>query len=569
MTVRALWIGGRQIEVTGEGYDVRGELRDTVTGEVVSDVPAVRLALTLAAGCSEAEMATVDGRPGIVGDPTEGALVVAAVKAGLGRSELERDLPRLRVFPFDSDRKRMTVIRGTPQGARAFVKGAPDVLLLRCSRWIGPDGEVRPLSPADEQEIERASAALASRALRVIAVAYRDLGEAGALELPEEKIESDLVLVGLLAMYDPPRPEARESVRRSQEAGIRVVMITGDHPATAAAIGKELGILRDGDEVVTGLEVQRLSHPELAHRADRAAVYARVTAEDKLRIVRALKSRGLVVAMTGDGVNDAPAIREAAIGIAMGRTGTEVTKQAADMVVTDDNFASIVAAVEEGRGIDANIRKCLQYLLAGNAAEILVMLAAVLVGWPIPLLPLQLLWINLATDGLPALALATDPVDPAVLQRPPRPADEHLADRSFLGVILAAGVVTASVSLLAFYYGFAVEGNAPAASSYAFSTLVFAELFKSFSFRSPDLPLWRSSQPRNPRLLAVVAGSVALQLSIHQVPAVERLFGIAPVSLPFSVALLLLGAVPLLVLELRKEWRLHRIGPREKKRPDA
>jgi Ca2+-transporting ATPase len=555
MTVRALWLGGREVQVGGEGYDPRGELRDAATGRSAADETIVRLALTLAAGCSETEITSSGGRPAIVGDPTEGALVVAAAKAGVARETIEQKLPRLRVFPFDSERKRMTVVRSTPQGPRAFVKGAPDLLLARCTHWLSGNGELSPLRDGERQEIERANAALAARALRVIAVAYRDLDERGALELPEDQVERELVFTGLLAMHDPPRPEAPDAVRRAQEAGIRVVMITGDHPATAAAIGRELGILREGGEVVTGTEVQSLPDAALAERAEHAAVYARVTAEDKLRIVRALKARGLVVAMTGDGVNDAPAIREAAIGIAMGRTGTEVTKQAADMVITDDNFASIVAAVEEGRGIYANIRKCLQYLLAGNTAEIMVMLAAALLGWPVPLLPLQLLWINLATDGLPALALATDPVDPSVLRRPPRPTGESLADMRFVRILLFTGVLDAAVSLGAFYYGLAVEQSLASARNYAFSALVFAELFRSLGARSPDRPFWRSESAGNPRLVATVGISVAAQLLIHHVPVLERLFGIAPVTPAASVALMALGLIPLAVLELRKEWR--------------
>jgi P-type Ca2+ transporter type 2C len=373
-----------------------------------------------------------------------------------------------------------------------------------------------------------------------------------ARESSPEQIEDNLTFMGLLAMYDPPRTEAREAIRQCHQAGIRTVMITGDHPATAAAVATELGMLRAGDEVATGSDVQQLADQELQTRVDRIAVYARVTAEDKLRVVRAFKAQGAVVAMTGDGVNDAPAVQEAAIGVAMGITGTEVTKEASDMVITDDNFASIVAAVEEGRGIYENIKKCLQYLLAGNAAELLIMLAAVLIGWPLPLLPLHLLWINLVTDGLPALALATDPADADALRRPPRGTNEQLADGAFLRLLVFTGSLTAGVGLAAFYYGLKIEGNLVAARNYAFSALVYAELLRSFGARSLDRPFWSRKALPNYRLVAVVVASIAAQILIQHTPALQRLFGIQPISAGTCLALLVLGTVPLMVLELRK-----------------
>jgi len=554
MTVTALWVAGRELEVTGQGYSPEGDLLEGGRSVLAGEVAAVRTVLTLAAGCNEAELDNREGRAGIVGDPTEAALLVAAAKIGIHRAAMETESPRLRVLPFDSERKRMTLVRRTVDGPRAFVKGAPDLLLSRCSHCLAPDGSVIALTEAARAQILEANDTLAGRALRVLAVAFRDLSEADCAHLDDEPLEGDLVFAGLLAMYDPPRAEAAEAVKRCQQAGIRVVMITGDHPATAAAVAQELGLLRPGQEVVSGLQVQQMSDEELEQRVERIAVYARVTAEDKLRVVRALKARGAVVAMTGDGVNDAPAIKEASIGVAMGITGTEVTKEASDMVVTDDNFSSIVAAVEEGRGIYDNIKKCLQYLLAGNTAEILLMLAAVLVGWPLPLLPLQLLWINLVTDGLPALALATDPVDPGVLSRPPRRPDEQFADRAFLRLVFLTGALTAGVALLAFYYGLVVERNLVAARNYAFSALVFAELFRSFGVRSPDRPLWRRRGPGNLRLTLVVIVSVLLQIFIHHVPALQRLFGIEPISAAACAGLLALGTIPLLVLELRKAW---------------
>lgn len=552
MTTRLLWVGGREIELTGEGYDSRGLLLEAGRPLDACSDPALHTVLSLVAGCSEASLDGRDGTRTITGDPTEAALLVAAAKAGIHREAIEAECPRLRLLPFDSDRKRMAIIRRTPHGVRAFVKGAPDLLLTRCTQFLEAGGSVRPLTDSDRREIAAAADFFAARALRVLAAAFRDLPEADATTLPGDRIETRLVFSGLFAMYDPPRPEAREAVRRCREAGIRVVMITGDHPSTAAAVAGELGILAPGDTVLSGIQVAHLNDQELAEQAAHAAVYARVTAEDKLRIVRAFKSRGLVAAMTGDGVNDAPAIREASIGVAMGISGAEVTKEASDMVITDDNFSSIVAAVEEGRGIYDNIKKCLQYLLSGNVAEILVMLAAVLAGWPIPLLPLQLLWINLVTDGLPALALATDPVDPGVLRRPPRRPGEELTDGASLRLIFLTGALTAGAALLAFHYGLVLEQSLTAARSYAFSTLVFAEVLRSFGVRSPDRPLWKRSGPGNRYLTLVVAASIVLQVSLPHAPALRRLFGVEPLSITTCLGLLLLGMMPLLILEGRK-----------------
>lgn len=552
MTVREVWTGSRAFQVTGEGYDLTGSV--LADGEPVSlDDPALRLLLTAAAACTEAELQSNASGSRVIGDPTEGALLVAAAKVGIDRAELEANYPRVHACPFDSQRKRMTIVRRAEVGLRVFTKGAPDVLVTRCTRIAGADGSIRSLTSQEHAAILEVNRVYASRALRVLAVAVRDVAEGEALPAADDALEADLTFVGLVAMQDPPRAEAREAVQRCHGAGIRVVMITGDHPDTAAAVAAELGILREADRVASGMDIQQLTETELKAQVTTISVFARVTAEDKLRIVRALKSRGLTVAMTGDGVNDAPAIREASIGVAMGISGTEVTKQASDMVITDDNFASIVAAVEEGRGVYDNIKKSLQYLLAGNTAEILVMLVAVLVGWPVPLLPLQLLWINLATDGLPALALASDPVSPNVLSQSPRSREEQLADGKFLRNVLATGTLTAAVALTAYLWGLHVQADLTAARSYAFTVLVFAELLRSFGARSLDRPLWRPGHPRNWRLTAVVITSLGLQLLIIYVPALQKLFGIAPIRLEICASLLMVGALPLLLLEAHKE----------------
>jgi Ca2+-transporting ATPase len=439
----------------------------------------------------------------------------------------------------------------------AFVKGAPEVILERCTR-IRTTHEVTALTDRDRARMLQASALMAHDALRVLALAERPLDAS----VRTAEIEQDLICLGLIGLQDPPRAEARDAVKRCQRAGIRTVMITGDHPDTAGAIARELDILAPGDAVVVGRELDRMDDQELAQRVSGIAVYARVTAEHKLRIVRAWKAHGAVVAMTGDGVNDAPALKEASIGVAMGLTGTEVTKEAAAIIITDDNFASIVAAVEEGRGIYDNIAKTLAYLLAGNAGELALMLVAALIGWPLPLLPIQLLWINLVTDGLPALALATDPIDPGVLTRPPRRPEAQLVDWEFFMRIVLVGCLTAGVALSAFAYEWYIDNNLADARDAAFSALVIAELLRAFGARSDTRTVWQMGLLSNMQLFVIVMASFALQLAIHHLPALQALFGTAPISLGQCVAWVGLGAVPLCVLELRKVVQRSRAGHR-------
>jgi Ca2+-transporting ATPase len=480
------------------------------TGTLTTGVMAVReiwgadhdAVLDAAIACSDAELDT-DGRTG-AGDPTELALLAAGLDRGIRRSDIERERRRRRVNPFDSERKRMSILRAD---GILYVKGAVEVVLERCTE--GTSGAVE------------ANAAMACRGLRVLAVAT---GAGPA--------EEDLHLVGLVGLADPPRSEAIDAIRRARAAGIRTIMITGDHPVTARAIGRELGLVREGED------------------PDRF-IHARATAGDKISIVRKLKEQGEVVAMTGDGVNDAPALREAHVGVAMGRSGTEVTREAAAMVLADDNYASIVAAVEEGRGIYENVRKALVYLLAGNAAEILVMLGAALVGWPLPLLPLHLLWINLATDGLPALALVMDPAPRDALARPPRRPDEPMLGRPEWRRVLAVGVVEAAVVLAAFGWMLEAEGLI-AARSFAFTTMVLSEVLRALATRSPRRLFWEVGAFSNLKLVAVVAGSIALQVGLLHVPATRALFELAEMGLREYGLAFGLALVPVSALELSK-----------------
>ena len=560
MTVRALYVDGRRYEVTGEGYGPDGEvLFEGRQLEVSETAPPLELATVLLA-CNHSHRVLEGGVWKAIGDPTEAAMLAAGAKAGGDRDRLEQDLPREASFPFDSERKRSTVIRRMPGGTlRAFTNGAPGALLRRCDQIYTHTG-VRALLEPDRQRILSEVSSMAKQSLRVLASGYRDLDATPTAEFNPEKVERDLVFVGCTGMYDPPRPEARAAVATCHSAGIRVVMITGDHAETAMAIARELGIASATDKVIEGVALESLSDDELRKAVPGIAVYARVTAEHKLRIVRAWKDSDAVVAMTGDGVNDAPAIQGADIGIAMGRSGTEVTKQASDVIVTDDNFASIVAAVEEGRGIYDNIRKTLQYLLAGNSGELLLMTLAVLLGLPPPLLPIHLLWINLVTDGLPALCLATDRIDPGVMHRRPRPRSERITNSRFLQTMGITGVLTAGVALGVFLHYLRTD-TVEEARSKAFTVLVFAELFRAFGARSPSTPLWRTRYPIHLPLTLVIVVSVGLQVWSHHSPLLSRWLKTTPVAFADDLLLLGLGMIPLLVLEVVKVMRGWRTAP--------
>jgi len=510
MTARQMVTSESRFAVSGEGYTTTGGFfADGVACTVAAEPLLVDL-LRAAAACNDAEFRQEDQHAVVVGDPTEVALLVVAAKGGITRAGVESAMPRLGTLPFDADRKRMTVIRTRADRSWAFVKGAPEVILERCTA-IRTRQAVQALTDSERARMLQASALMAHDALRVLALAERPLDATGDSAV----IEQELTFLGLIGLQDPPRAEALEAVRRCKRAGIRTVMITGDHPATAGAVARELGILDAGDAVVVGRELDHMSEQDLAQRVPDIAVYARVTAEHKLRIVRAWKSRGAVVAMTGDGVNDAPALKEASIGVAMGITGTEVTKEAAAIIITDDNFASIVAAVEEGRGIYDNIAKTLAYLLGGNVGELIVMFIAALIGWPLPLLPIQLLWINLVTDGLPALALATDPIDPGVLTRPPRHPEAQFIDWDFGKRIVLVGCLTAGVALSAFAYEWDIAHNLTGARDAAFSTLVIAELLRAFGARSDTHTVWQMGLVSNMPLFVIVVASFALQLAMH------------------------------------------------------
>ncbi len=599
MTVRAMWTPGTAAQQVGTVFDVSGEgyaPEGTITVDDHEPDPRERARLAplaeILVGCNNATIVRQEPAWEAVGDPTEAAmlvagakaarlaplpvrastetaLLVAGAKAGLAREDLDAEHPRIAEIPFDSDRKRSCVIRrwSGPDGevvARALVNGAPERVLDVCTHVLALDGGgERPMTAADRAVILAQNAALAGCALRVLASARRDLPAtmleriaSGAVASPAD-VERDMVFVGLVGMFDPPRPEARDAIARCKAAGIRVVMITGDQPRTALAVARVIGLASEHDTALAGAELAALDDAALAERVERTAVYARVSPADKLRIVRAWRERGAVVAMTGDGVNDAPALKGADVGIAMGASGTEVARQAADMVITDDNFASIVAAVEEGRGVYDNIKKSMQFLLAGNAAELLFMGAALVAGLPTPLLPIQILWINLVTDGLPALFLAADPAPPGVMERSPRPRNAALIDRAFVGTMILTAFLTAGVAMGVYLFGLRFHDEATA-RTHAFAALVFAELLRSFGARSDTFPVWRMNWRGSAMLLAVVAASFALQLWSHHNQTLASIMKTVPLNWTECIPLMAVACIPLVVLELVKVLRSTR-----------
>ena len=551
MTVQELLIGGSLYRVSGTGYAPRGEFyrdQDDSPAEVGND-PDLQMALTIGSWCNSARLVPRgDGDDDwqVIGDPTEGALIVVARKAGIDHGQGDKRV--LYEVPFDSTRKAMSVAVQDSVGKTLFVKGAPEVILGKCvsERY---DGDTRTLTDDRRAKILSVNGEMASRALRVLAVAYRPNPPDHVTENPE----SDLVFVGLVGMIDPPREEARLAIQKCVRAGIRAVMITGDHPATAMAVAKRLGMVGANDKSIAGYELEAMSDSELSDQVEHIAVYARASAEHKLRIIKAWKSRGQVVAMTGDGVNDAPAIKAADIGIAMGVTGTDVTKETSDMVLIDDNFASIVSAVEEGRGIFDNIQKVLQFLLSCNFGEILLMFIASLLGWPAPLLPIQLLWINLVTDGLPALALSLEPPEPGIMERKPRRPNESILSLHLGLGILVQGTLVGAVGLLAFGLSYwSHPGDDERARAMTFCVLVYAELLRALAARSQSLTLIQLRPWTNPQLLLAITVSGMLQFGIAVFPFTQHVFDVFPHTAFEWSAIIVLALLPMTLIESAK-----------------
>jgi P-type Ca2+ transporter type 2C len=549
MTVRRIVTASGRVRVSGTGYAPEGDVsRDD--GAAINDALRSELVRALAAAdrASNAVLQERDGRWMVQGDPTEGALIVAARKAGLEAECLAERFERVGEVPFSSERKLMSTIHAygaKQQRLRVFTKGAPDVLLARCSSELVGE-KTRPLTDERRGQILKTNEELAGDALRTLGVAFRSLpGDALGEGEVDDRVEQELVFLGLIGMIDPPRDEAKDAVARAKRAGIRPVMITGDHPVTASVIANELGITAGG-RAVTGAELEKMPDNSLAQTAKEVSVYARVNPEHKLRIVKGLQREGAVVAMTGDGVNDAPALKTADIGVAMGITGTDVSKEAADMILTDDNFASIVAAVEEGRAIFSNIRKFLRYLLSSNIGEVMTMFFGVLLakliglqaeegGVVLPLLATQILWINLVTDGAPALALGVDPADPGVMTQQPRPRGEGVITRQMWFGIFFVGVVMATGTLLvldASIPGGLIEGtgNLRYGQTMAFTTLMMFQLFNVFNARSDERSAFNDLF-RNPLLWGAILLSFLLQVAVIYLPFLQQSFSTVSLGL--------------------------------------
>jgi P-type Ca2+ transporter type 2C len=598
MTATRMWVDGATIDITGGGYNPIGEFLKDGRCVEPTEYPAALTALWVAALNNDAELemsGAVDGRQTfrMVGDPTEGALVVAAAKAGARRSDLNRDYPRIQEVPFDSSRKRMVTIHSIEhphstdispiyderphQGYAVLVKGAPDMVLDLCSHYQRLDDRVELLSEAQRMRILNGNELMTQDALRVLGMAYkvsRDVPDVNDVE----GLEKDLVFAGMIGMIDPPRPEVPPALEKGRKAGIRTVMITGDYPNTARAIAESIGLLEPGHQVLTGPELNKMDDATLAREVQFTDVFARVSPEHKMRIVEALRSGDEVVAMTGDGVNDAPAIKRSDIGVAMGITGTDVAKESADMVLTDDNYASIVSAVEQGRIIYSNIRKFVFFLLSSNVAEIMIIFLATLAGVPTPLTVIQLLWLNLLTDGAPALALAMEKGDPDVMEKPPRPKHEPIINRSMqigigiqtitqtgatltafaLGLLwhLEAGAaIPAGMNPLAYLLQHDWRGvDVQTAETMAFVTLSLCELFRAYTVRSERISLFRLGIFSNKFMQYAVGLSLALLLLVVNTPFLQPIFNTSFLTLNEWGIVLGLALIPATSEELTKAY---------------
>jgi len=558
MTVRKLVLSEKKIEVEGEGYRPVGKFYQTEQEIQVQTDPDLSLLLRGAVLCNNAELQknNENNQWEIIGDPTEGALVVTAAKAGYDKKKLEEDYPRVKEFPFDSDRKQMSTLHQTPDGSQIiFVKGAPDQVISFCT-YYQKNGRKEEMGESIKNKVLAQNKELAVEALRVLAIAYRLVDKENLDEIKEIKdAEKELIFLGLIAMIDPPRKEAIESVKTCLRAGIHPIMITGDYSLTAKAIASELGIYHSGDRIITGEELEKMSQSELEEAVGNTTIFARVSPRHKRRIVSALQKNKQVVAMTGDGVNDAPALKESDIGIAMGITGTDVTKEASDMILTDDNFASIVAAVEEGRKIYQNIKKFIHYLISCNLGEIVTIAGAIFIGLPYPLIPIQILWVNLATDGLPALALGLDPAEKDIMQIPPRDPNKGIFSGKMGFNIFSQGIFIGLLSLSAFYIGISFY-SLEIARTMAFATLSFSQLAQSLNSRSQKFSIFRIGLFTNLYLIMAIFISGLLQFLVMVIPSLQVIFKTVWLDLDQWWIVVILSFAPILYVELLKLTKL-------------
>jgi P-type Ca2+ transporter type 2C len=547
MTVTHLWSGSKTWRVDGVGYSPTGLFFHKDKSIDPQSEKSLQQLLTFGMLCNHAEMIEKEGEYTIDGDPTEGALLVAAMKAGFRKNLLLEQFEIVNEFPFDSKRKMMSMIVKDKTGRKfAVVKGAPDVL-IGLSESILWDERQQRLTKELSAKVQGAIDELAGNALRTIAIAFKPIPQ-GTVILHENEAEKDLTFIGLQGMIDPPRPEVKTAVKECRDAGIKTVMITGDHVITAKAIAKQLGILSKDSKVIEGKALSEMSVSELEDIVDDVSVFARVSPEHKLKIVKALQNRGHIVAMTGDGVNDAPAIKAADIGVAMGITGTDVAKEASSLVLLDDNFATIKAAIKEGRNIYENIRKFIRYLLASNVGEILVMLFAMIMGLPLPLVPIQILWVNLVTDGLPAMALGLDQPEDDVMKRDPRHPKEGVFSRGLGWKVVSRGFLIGLMTLIAFIVVYKRNPDELIyAQTIAFTTLVMAQLIHVFDCRS-EKSIFARNPFGNKYLVWAVISSLVMVLGVIYSPVLQPIFHTVPILLTDWLLIIGLSAVPTFLL---------------------
>ena len=547
MTVRKIYAGDTMINVTGVGYEPKGEFHAEGDGGNILQGKHFSLLMKGSLLCNDAKLMVEEDKWRIKGDPTEGALVVVAAKAGFKQAEVTKQYPRVGELPFSPERKRMTTVHLTPHSDQIFyTKGAPETILQRCG-YVQKLDNIERLTEKDKKKILGVNEEMASEALRVLGLAYKKISPS-ITNFDEEALEQDLIFLGLMGMMDPPREEATKAVEVCKQIKIKTIMITGDHKLTAMAIAEEMGIYQEGDTALTGEDLENMTDEEFEEIVEKVTVYARVSPAQKLKIVEAWKKKGQVVAMTGDGVNDAPALKHADIGVAMGITGTEVTKEAADLVLADDNFATIVNAIELGRWIYDNIKKYLTYLLQANLVEIVLLSIAVLAGYPLPLIPIQILYINLATDGLPAIALGVSPSDPDIMRRPPRPPEETVFTREVKSFLLRAVLI--EVPLLLWVFLSSLPQGVEIAQTRLFLVLVFFELILALNCRSLKYTLL-DVRPHKLLLLAVLWEALLILILIS-IPVTQQAFGIASIGL-FEVGLIAgLCLITLLSIEITK-----------------
>jgi len=552
MTVQKIYTNDKFFEVSGIGYEPKGGFFLNGTPYEVNKDSHLETLLRIGSLCNDARLVTANNRWEIKGDPTEGALVVVATKAGIDQEKENTDYPRTNEIPFSSEAKMMTTVHQIAKGVVAYAKGAPEVILER-SRYIYQNGRQQDLTASRREEILTTAQEMAGDGLRVLGLAYKPVPASQA----SEAFDQELVFVGLMGMIDPPREEAKAAIKVCENAGIKSVMITGDHKLTAIAVAKELGLLKGG-RALTGTELDALTDKQFEQIVEEIEVYARVSPAHKLRVVEALTKRGHVVAMTGDGVNDAPALKKADIGVAMGITGTDVSKEAADMVLTDDNFASIVAAVEEGRGVFDNIKKYLMYLLSSNLGEVLVMAGAILfgtfigTGGALPLIAIQILWVNLATDGLPAIALAVDPAALDIMKRKPRPRNQTIFIRPVVALVVLGGIWSTVVNLSIFSWALGSGKSLIEAQCLVFMTLIVIQFFKSFNFRSDRLSILQIGMTKNKWLIAAVLVSFGMTVPLLYFPFFQEVFHTYPLNLVDWAIVVLASATIFGVLEVGK-----------------